>query len=133
MRNMAIAGIIGISLIISAAVLRTGSSSRAQKGMFQLYSFEKIVYKLNTGTGQVKVLIPADNAVGFVDLGDINFQSPDAMKESMKPVSFYIRSSGQANIGAPGVNVGGAAQNQQAPASGSSASGAGQASPPESR
>jgi hypothetical protein len=92
MKNIIISVIIGLSLILSSLILRTKDARVLEKGVYQLFGHTGVVYKINTRTGQTEILIPADNAVGFVDIGDINFENLEVMKENMKSISQYIRS-----------------------------------------
>ncbi len=64
MKNIIVALIIGLSLIVSTVVL-AGAKRESQKA-FELYGFEGVLYRINAVNGRVDLLVPsADGPVLF--------------------------------------------------------------------
>lgn len=101
-KGLTIAVIIMVILAVCWAMspMSTKGMGKWKSKVYELVGYEGVVYKINRQTGDTQVLVPADNVVGFIDVGNINFENEEAARGGMKAVSEYIRGERQRGISA---------------------------------
>ena len=103
MKNIAIAVIVAVSLIVSAALIKLGmenSHKISPAAAYSLYGYEGVLYRLNSLNGRIDVLVPSNEAallfpVGQIQLPGANEKLTDDQKKSfsqnIKTLSQYIQ------------------------------------------
>jgi hypothetical protein len=103
MKNIVIAGIVAVALVVSAFVMKTGmenSKRLSPSEAYSLYGYEGVLYRLNNVNGRIDVLVPSNEAallfpVGQIQLPGANEKLTDDQKKSfsqnIKTLSQYIQ------------------------------------------
>lgn len=103
MKNIIIAAIVAVALIVSATLIKMGMENPKRLSpseAYSLYGYEGVLYRLNTVNGRIDVLVPSNEAallfpVGQIQLPGANEKLTDDQKKSfsqnIKTLSQYIQ------------------------------------------
>ena len=103
MKNIVIAAIVAVALIVSANLIKSGmenSKKLSPSEAYSLYGYEGVLYRLNNVNGRLDVLVPSNEAallfpVGQIQLPGANEKLTDDQKKSfsqnIKTLSQYIQ------------------------------------------
>ncbi len=103
MKNIIIAAIVAIALIISATLIKVGmenSKKLSPAEEYSLYGYEGVLYRLNNVNGRIDVPVPSHEAallfpVGQIQLPNANDKLTDDQKKSfsqnIRTLSQYIQ------------------------------------------
>ena len=103
MKNIVMAVIIAVALIVSSFFIKSGmeASKKANQEAYSLYGYEGVLYRLNNVNGRLDVLVPSNEAALLFPVGQIQLPSAkdkltDEQKKSfsqnIKTLSQYIQS-----------------------------------------
>lgn len=103
MKGIIIASIVGVSLIASAALVKTGmenSKRLSPSEAYSLYGYEGVLYRLNNVNGRLDVLVPSNEAALLFPVGQIQLPRPEdkltdeqkqSFSQNIKTLSQYIQ------------------------------------------
>lgn len=80
MKNIVVASIVAVALIICALVLKSGMENSRRltpPESFSLYGYEGVVYRLNSATGRIDVLVPSKDAALLFPVGQVQLPGPN--------------------------------------------------------
>lgn len=86
MKNIIVSIIIASALLGTAFLLNKGLEDT--KESFELYGYEGVLYRLNTVTGRLDVLVPSNEAALLFPVGQIQLPRPDAQLTDEQKASF---------------------------------------------
>ena len=116
MKNVAVAFIVAVALIVSSVVIKSGmeNSKNAPSDAFLLYGYEGVLYRLNSVNGRLDVLVPSNEAallfpVGQIQLPGAKDKLSDDQKKSfsqnIRTLSQYIQAERNRTLGLTAENA----------------------------
>lgn len=110
MKNIVIAVIAALALIVSSFVIKTGmQGAQAERGdNFSLYGYEGVLYRLNNVNGRLDVLVPSNEAAILFPVGQIQLPASDknlseeekkSFSSNLKTLSQYIQGERGRSLG----------------------------------
>ncbi|HNX68535.1 MAG TPA: hypothetical protein PLL75_04150 [Candidatus Omnitrophota bacterium] len=103
MKNVVIAGIVAVALIVSSVFISTGmvnSKKVNPSEAYSLYGYEGVLYRLNNVSGRIDVLVPSNEAALLFPVGQIQLPRADekltddqkkSFSQNIKTLSQYIQ------------------------------------------
>lgn len=122
MKNIIVASIVALALVLSSFILKTGMENAKKltpSEAYSVYGYEGVLYRLNNVNGRIDVLVPSNEAallfpVGQIQLPGANDKLTDDQKKSfsqnIKTLSQYIQVERARTLG---VNVEGVSEAKQ--------------------
>ena len=111
MKNIIVASIVAVALIISALLVKSGFEN-SKKGRptdaYSLYGYEGVLYRLNHVSGRMDVLVPSNEAALLFPVGQIQLPRPEdkltneqkaSFSQNIKTLSQYIQSERARSLG----------------------------------
>jgi len=97
MKNIVIASIVGVSLIVSAALVKSGMENSKKIEAYSLYEAQGVLYRLNNVNGRIDVLVPSNEAALLFPVGQIQLpkEGDKLTDEQKKSFSQNIRTLSQ--------------------------------------
>ena len=100
MKNIVIAVIVAVALVVSAFVIKMGmenSKRLSPSEAYSLFGYEGVVYRLNNVNGRIDVLVPSNEAALLFPVGQIQLPGPKdkLTDEQQKSFSQNIRTLSQ--------------------------------------
>ncbi len=111
MKNIVVASIIGVAMIASSFLVKSGfEHSRPQRPLedYSLYGYEGVLYRLNSVNGRIDVLVPSNEAALLFPVGQIQLPRPDeklttkqkeSLSQNIRTLSQYIQGERMRSLG----------------------------------
>lgn len=95
MKNIIVASIVALALVLSSFILKTGMENAKKltpSEAYSVYGYEGVLYRLNNVNGRIDVLVPSNEAallfpVGQIQLPGANDKLTDDQKKSFSRTS----------------------------------------------
>ena len=131
MKDMVIAVIVAVAIIVSAVVVKVGienSKRMSPPESYSLFAYAGVVYRLNNVNGRIDVLVPSNEAALLFPVGQIQLPGPNdkltddqkkSFSQNIRTLSQYIQIERARSLG---LNVeaipqiGGPATSEKSPA-----------------
>lgn len=103
MKNIVVASIVALALVVSSFILKTGmenSKRISQREVYSVYGYEGVLYRLNNTNGRIDVLVPSNEAALLFPVGQIQLPGPNdkltddqkkSFSQNIKTLSQYIQ------------------------------------------
>ena len=110
-KNIIIAGIVAVALIVSALMIQSGMVRAARVNpaeAYTLYGYEGVLYRLNTITGRLDVLVPSNEAALLFPIGQFQLPRADAtltdqektsLSSNIRTIAQYIQGERARSLG----------------------------------
>ncbi len=111
MKNIIIASIIGVSLIASAGLVKTGmenSQKLTPSEAYSLFDSQGVLYRLNNVNGRIDVLVPSNEAALLFPVGQIQLpkegdkltdEQKQSFSQNIRTLSQYIQMERARSLG----------------------------------
>lgn len=111
MKNIVIAVIVAVAIIVSAVVVKTGvenSRRMSPPEAYSLFGYEGVVYRLNNVNGRIDVLVPSNEAALLFPVGQIQLPGPNekltddqkkSFSQNIRTLSQYIQAERARSLG----------------------------------
>jgi len=105
MKNVIVAVIIAIAVIVSAVIVKTSIENAKVVAPFSVYGYEGVLYRLNEVNGGIDVLVPSNEAVLLFPVSqmrindNMNEQEQANLSKNLRVISQYIQSERVRSLG----------------------------------